>query len=79
MKNDNGYQNDSGLLDVIIEIGISFIIMPLFLGIALTQMANTSTIGWDSYSLMMWGLLGMIFIASMIIAVMSHAKYQGKL
>jgi hypothetical protein len=79
MKNDNGYQNDSALVDTIIEIGIAFIIMPLFMGIALTNMAAQSTDGWDSYSVMMWGLLGMIFIAANIIAVMAHAKYQGKL
>jgi hypothetical protein len=66
------------LIDVIIEIGISFIIMPLLMGIALTNMANTSTVGWSDETLVLWGLLGMIFIGANIIAVISHAKNAGK-
>ena len=79
MTDGKDYQNDKGLIDTVIEIGIAVIIMPLFMGIALTRMAQQSTLGWDSYSIMMWGLLGMIFIAANIIAVVSFAKYQGKI
>lgn len=67
------------LIDVIVEIGVSFIIMPLLMGIALTNMANTSTSGWSEETLVLWGLMGMIFIAANIIAVISHAKYAGKI
>lgn len=67
------------LVDVVIELGISFIMIPLFIGIALTNMAATSTAGWDAMSTMMWGLMGMIFIAAEIIAVISHAKYATKI
>lgn len=66
------------LIDVIVEIGVSFIIMPLLMGIALTNMAAQSTAGWDSNTAMMWGLMGMIFIAANIIAVIAHAKNAGK-
>lgn len=66
------------LIDVIIEIGVSFIIMPLLMGIALTNMANQSTVGWSDETVLMWGLLGMIFISANVIAVMSHAKNAGK-
>lgn len=67
------------LVDVIVEIGVSFIIAPIFLGIALTNMAAQSTTGWADTTVMLWGLLGMIFIAAMIIATISHAKYAGKI
>lgn len=66
------------LIDVIVEIGVSFIIMPLLMGIALTNMANTSTSGWSDETLVLWGLMGMIFIAANIIAVIAHAKNAGK-
>lgn len=66
------------LIDVIIEIGVSFIIMPLLMGIALTNMANQSTAGWSDETVLMWGLLGMIFISANVIAVMAHAKNAGK-
>ena len=66
------------LIDVIIEIGVSFIIMPLLMGIALTNMANTSTAGWSDETILLWGLLGMIFISANVIAVMAHAKNAGK-
>lgn len=66
------------LIDVIIEIGVSFIIMPLLMGIALTNMANQSTVGWSDETVLMWGLLGMIFISANVIAVMAHAKNAGK-
>jgi len=67
------------LVDVIVELGVSFIIMPILLGIALTNMAAQSTAGWASETVLMWGLLGMIFIAACVIAVISHAKYAGKI
>lgn len=66
------------LIDVIIEIGVSFIIMPLLMGIALTNMANQSTVGWSDETVLLWGLLGMIFISANVIAVMAHAKNAGK-
>lgn len=66
------------LIDVIIEIGVSFIIMPLLMGIALTNMANQSTAGWSETTTLLWGLLGMIFISANVIAVMAHAKNAGK-
>jgi heme/copper-type cytochrome/quinol oxidase subunit 2 len=67
------------LVDVIVELGISFIIMPILLGIALTNMAAQSTAGWSDTTVLMWGLMGMIFITACIIAVISHAKYAGKI
>lgn len=66
------------LIDVIVEIGVSFIIMPLLMGIALTNMAAQSTAGWASETVILWGLMGMIFIAANIIAVIAHAKNAGK-
>lgn len=66
------------LIDVIVEIGVSFIIMPLLMGIALTNMAAQSTAGWSEETLVLWGLMGMIFIAANIIAVIAHAKNAGK-
>jgi hypothetical protein len=73
------FQNDEGLVDTVIEIGIAIIIMPIFMGIALTNMAAQSTAGWSDTTVIMWGLLGMIFIAANVIAIMAFAKYQGKI
>lgn len=67
------------LVDVIVELGVSFIIAPVLLGIALTNMAAQSTAGWSDTSVLMWGMLGMVFISAFIIAVISHAKYAGKI
>lgn len=65
------------LIDLIVEIGVSFIIMPLLMGIALTNMAAVSTAGWDPMSTLMWGMMGMIFLAADVIAVISTAKTAG--
>jgi hypothetical protein len=67
------------LIDLIVEIGVSFIIMPLLMGIALTNMAAVSTAGWDSPTVLMWGMMGMIFLAADIIAVIAAAKTAGVL
>jgi hypothetical protein len=66
------------LIDVIVELGVSFIIMPFLMGIALTNMAAQSTAGWASETVLLWGLMGMIFIAANVIAVIAHAKNAGK-
>lgn len=66
------------LIDVIVEIGVSFIIIPILMGTALTNFAATNTAGWDATTAAMWGLMGMVFIAADIIAVIAHAKNAGK-
>lgn len=64
------------LVDTVIEIGISSLIGAIIIGtIAIPRLIAVSTVGWDAYSVILWGLFPLILVGAWFMAVINRVKY----
>lgn len=64
------------LVDTVIELGIGVLVGAIIIGkVAIPQLIAVSTSGWDSYSVILWGVMPLICVAALGMAVIYHVKY----
>ncbi len=67
----------ANLIDAIIEIGLSLLIGAVILGkTALPTFYAIATTGWDTYTILLWGLLPLVAVCGFMMAIIYHVKYQ---
>jgi hypothetical protein len=64
------------LIDTVIELGIGVLVGAIILGkVAIPQLVAVTTVGWDAYSVLLWGVMPLIVVAAMMMAIIYHVKY----
>ena len=65
------------LIDVIFELGLSTLIGAIIIGkVAIPNLIAVSTTGWDSYSVLVWGVAPLVVVSAWMMAIIYHVKYQ---
>jgi hypothetical protein len=63
-------------VDVILELGIGCLLAAIIIGkVAMPQIMSVTTVGWDAYSVLVWGVFPLVLVSAMLMAIIYHVKY----
>ena len=63
-------------IDVILELGIGCLLAAIIIGkVAMPQIMAVTTVGWDAYTVLVWGVFPLVLVSAMLMAIIYHVKY----
>ena len=66
----------ANLIGTVMDIAIGTLLAAVIVGrVSLPTLVSVSTSGWDTYTVLLWGIFPLVVVAALLTAVYNRAKY----